>query len=219
MLLLFHGNGELAGDYDQFAELFTELGISLMVMDYRGYGVSDGCPSTSNLLEDAVTVVDALPSLFKQHACRPERVFVMGRSIGSSAALEVAHRRGNKIAGLIIESGFAFTQPLLGRLGLLFDHYDEARDGHGNARKVAGFTGPTPILHGENDVIIRPDQAKALYQLSTSDNKNLVIVANADHNNLMVVGYVPYFAAIRSFVSSPIRISGPQASLDPEKEA
>jgi hypothetical protein len=109
LLLLFHGNGELAADYNQVAGLFTELGFSLLVMDYRGYGISDGEPSTRHLLADAVTIFDALPELLPKYGSHPKQTFVMGRSLGSAAACELAQRRGERLAGLVIESGFAFT--------------------------------------------------------------------------------------------------------------
>jgi alpha-beta hydrolase superfamily lysophospholipase len=107
LLLLFHGNGELAADYNQVAVMFTQSGFSLLVMDYRGYGTSFGVPSTSHLLSDSVTIFDALPEILPQHGSQPEQTFVMGRSLGSAAACELASRRAEKITGLVIESGFA----------------------------------------------------------------------------------------------------------------
>src|SRR5258708_29254923 len=107
-------------------------------MDYRGYGLSDGWPSTSNLFTDAITIFDALPLVLVQYDYQPERVYVMGRSLGSAAALAVAHLLRERLAGLIIESGFAFTQPFLIRLGLRVDDFDEEPDGPGNGTKIAG---------------------------------------------------------------------------------
>jgi alpha-beta hydrolase superfamily lysophospholipase len=201
VLLFFHGNGEIASDYDPLAGCFNRVGLSLLVMDYRGYGISDGEPSTSNLFRDAVTIFDALPHLLASR-CRSTQIFVMGRSLGSAAALELADQRGKSVAGIIIESGFAFTRSLLARIGLPLGQYDEERDGHGNARKIARYRGPTLILHGGDDSLITPDQALALYDSSGAQDKDLLIVPNADHNNLMVVGSAPYFDALRSFVAS-----------------
>ncbi len=199
-LLFFHGNGEIASDYDPLAALFNQAGLSFLVMDYRGYGTSGGKPSTSGLFRDAVTIFDALPNLLGAR-CESKQIFVMGRSLGSAAALEVADRRREQLAGLIIESGFAFTQPLLARLGVPLDQYDEQRDGHGNARKIARYPGPTLIIHGQADSLIRKDQAVALYESSGAESKKLLIVPNGDHNNLMMIGAKPYFEALKTFVS------------------
>ena len=195
LLLFFHGNGEIAADYSRLASLFTEVGLSLLVMDYRGYGNSDGQPTTSHLLQDAVTIFDALPAFMPRY---PKKPFVMGRSLGSAAACELAQRRSDKIAGLVVDSGFASTQSLLARLGLFVDNYDEERDGHGNARKIASFRGPTLIVHGQDDTLILAEEAKALYEISGSLDKRLLIVTNANHNNLMIVGYPSYLAALQS---------------------
>jgi alpha-beta hydrolase superfamily lysophospholipase len=102
LVLLFHGNGELAVEYQRLTPLFAQSGLSLLVMDYRGYGASDGAPSTTHLLLDAVTILDAVPQLLAEQQLRPRNIFVMGRSLGSAAACELAFRRGTEMDGLII---------------------------------------------------------------------------------------------------------------------
>ncbi|MFN2168495.1 MAG: alpha/beta hydrolase, partial [Anaerolineae bacterium] len=153
-ILYFHGNGEIAADYDGLAPLYNRLGITLLVVDYRGYGTSAGVPTATHLLADAVAVFDELDSLLADEGLMPARLYVMGRSLGSAAAIEVAWRAGERLAGLIIESGFADTFALLARLGLRVEGVDEARDGFGNVAKIAGISMPTLIIHGKNDVLI-----------------------------------------------------------------
>jgi len=136
-ILYFHGNGEIAADYDDLAEYYTDLGITLLVIDYRGYGVSNGTPTASTVLTDAVTVFNAVGGILESHGLSPKRLYVMGRSLGSAAAIEVALHAGEQLAGLIIESGFAQTFPLLARLGVVVQGADEERDGVGNAVKIS----------------------------------------------------------------------------------
>ena len=114
-ILYFHGNGEIAADYDGIAPLYTRLGITLLVMDYRGYGRSDGTPTAGNLLADAVATFDAVGHIFEKNDLTPARLYVMGRSLGSAAAIEVALHAGEQLAGLIVESGFSDTFALLAR--------------------------------------------------------------------------------------------------------
>ncbi len=201
VLLFFHGNGEIAVDYDLFARCFTQAGTSFLVMDYRGYGRSDGKPSTSNMLSDAVTIFDSIPKLLPA-AYQQTPIFVMGRSLGGASALEVADKRQAKVAGLVLESAFAFSQPLLDRQGLALDGYDEERDGHGNASKIAHYTGRTLILHGKEDRLIPAEEANTLYRLSGAVDKRLVVIPDVGHNDLMMGGLVPYFAAVKSFIAS-----------------
>ena len=53
VIILFHGNGEIASDYAPIAPLFRRLGLTLFVIDYRGYGMSDGRPTSTAMLRDA----------------------------------------------------------------------------------------------------------------------------------------------------------------------
>lgn len=201
-ILYFHGNGEIAADYDRFAKYYTNLGITLLVMDYRGYGISDGTPTASNLLADAVTVFNAVDSLLQSYALSPKKLYVMGRSLGSAAAIEVALQAKEQVAGLIIESGFAQTFPLLARLGVQIRGADEERDGVGNDRKISQITTPTLIIHGEADLLIPMAQALILYRACAAKEKEIVLIPDAGHNDLMISGRVQYFEAIQKFISS-----------------
>jgi pimeloyl-ACP methyl ester carboxylesterase len=199
-ILYFHGNGETASDYDMIAPLYTQIGVNLLVMDYRGYGISDGQPTASCLLADAVVVYEKTPALLAEHALSSERLFVMGRSLGSAAAIEIAERAGKKIAGLIIESGFAYTLPLLETLGLRLRDADEARDGFGHLDKIAQVHAPTLIIHGEADWLIPIKNGHALYEHSGAADKRLVTIPNAGHNDLLFAGKTAYFEAIQAFI-------------------
>lgn len=200
VIIYWHGNGEIAADYDGIAPIYTQSGITLLVPDYRGYGRSNGTPTCSSLLTDAVAVFDTADQVFADHQLVPARRYVMGRSLGSAAAIEVAVHAGTRLAGLIIDSGFANTFALLARLGVQIEQADEGRDGFGNPAKIAAVTIPTLIIHGQNDVLIPPTDGEDLYRRSGAEDKELVLVPNAGHNDLMMVGKAQYFQAIRRLV-------------------
>jgi alpha-beta hydrolase superfamily lysophospholipase len=204
IILLFHGNGEIAADYDYFSHFFTDLGITLLVMDYRSYGVSQGSPTVSNLLRDAVKVFEEMKSIFQTfgYNYNPLQLYIMGRSLGSAAAIEVAKYAGDKIAGLIIESGFANTFPLLTRLGVKLETDDEYQYGIGNGVKISRITTPTLIIHGQEDSLIPVEQAQELYSASAADHKRLVIIPEVGHNTVMMLGRKQYFKAIQTFMES-----------------
>lgn len=199
LILYFHGNGEIAADYDDLAPLYTRMGISLLVMDYRGYGTSSGSPTASNLANDAPVVFHALDGICKLNGLIPVRRYLMGRSLGSAAAIEIASKVGDQIAGLIIESGFAYTFPLLERLGLYVKGADEERDGAGNLAKVRHIGVPTLIIHGESDTLIPVSDAEALYANSGAREKKLVRIPGGAHGNVMIVNIPKYFGAIQHF--------------------
>lgn len=201
-ILYYHGNGEIAADYDDIASLYTRMSITLLVMDYRGYGRSDGTPTARNLLTDAVTVFDAVDAIFEENDLTPVRLYVMGRSLGSAAAIEVALHKGKRLAGLIVESGFADTFALLARLGVRVQgiDVDEVRDGFGNPAKMARITMRTLVIHGQADVLIPASDGQELYDRCVAPDKQLILVSGGGHNDLMMVGMAQYFEAIRSFV-------------------
>ncbi|MBF0135888.1 MAG: lysophospholipase [Magnetococcus sp. DMHC-1] len=200
LILYFHGNGEIATDYDGIAAAYTNMGITLLVVDFRGYGHSDGTPSGSALLTDALAVYQNLSTTLNACGLTPSRVYVMGRSLGSAAALEIAAHGQPPPAGLILESGFALTIPLLERLGCQFQGEVPEELGFGNLEKICQVTQPTLIIHGEEDWIIPVTDGHTLAEHSPARHKKLLIIPGAGHNDLMMVGIEAYFQTIGGFV-------------------
>jgi len=200
LILLFHGNGEIASDYDGIAPLYNAMGISLLVADYRGYGRSDGTPTSSALLDDAVATYRSVRDILSEQRLDVSRLFIMGRSLGSAAALEIASRVKNEIRGLIIESGFAYSFALIERLGgLLPARMSEEEGGFNNAGKMRQVKVPTLIIHGEDDFIIPIADGKALFDHCKAEDKRFVSIPDAGHNDLLLRGREQYFGAIREF--------------------
>jgi alpha-beta hydrolase superfamily lysophospholipase len=205
VIVYFHGNGEIASDYDTIAPFYTRLGITLFVLDYRGYGTSDGQPTATAMIRDARSCFAQVRAVLTAKGLEAGDLYVMGRSLGSAAAIDVAARRPADLAGLIIESGFAYTFALVERLGFLqipdaFEH----RDGFGNLDKIASVDLPLLIIHGERDWMIPIGDAEALHDAAKSSNKRLLRVAGAGHNDLMLVGRKAYFEAIAAMCDRTI---------------
>jgi len=201
VILLWHGNGEVATDYENIAPMYTQLGITLLVVDYRGYGDSGGKPSASTLVSDATAVWRQLPDVLKKNELRPKRLFVMGRSLGSVPAIEIAARAETRLAGLVVESGFANTLPLIRVLGgRVPPGATEAKHGFGNLTKMEAVRIPALILHGQADTLIPVFEAQALHKACPAEQKRLVTIPRANHNSLLYHGRRAYFAAIREFV-------------------
>jgi alpha-beta hydrolase superfamily lysophospholipase len=201
-LVFFHGNGEIAADYDEVAPFYHPLGVSLLAMDYRGYGKSQGRPTIGTLLSDALSVFDQAYAVLRERG-RNGPVLVMGRSLGSAPAVEVAGKRQEKISGVIIESGFAQALPLLERLGIPVEALGlREEDGFGNARKIAHITKPTLILHARFDELIPISEADLLLKNSGARRKELIIVPGAGHNDIMARGGRLFFETIARFANS-----------------
>jgi alpha-beta hydrolase superfamily lysophospholipase len=201
-LIFFHGNGEIAADYDEVAPYYLPYGLNLLVVDYRGYGKSQGRPTVGTLLSDALSVFDQVYSSLREKG-RTGPFLVMGRSLGSAPAIEVAVKRQGKISGMIIESGFAQALPLLERLGIPVEALGlKEEGGFGNARKITYITKPTLILHAQYDELIPLSEADLLQKNSGARRKELIIVPGAGHNDLMARGGQIYFETIARFANS-----------------
>jgi alpha-beta hydrolase superfamily lysophospholipase len=199
-ILYFHGNGEVVSDYDYIAPVYNRLGVNLFVADYRGYGSSSGTPTFSALLKDAHIVFRSFNEILRegQHT---SAVFVMGRSLGSIPGIELALHYGGQMEGLIIESGIGSMSTLMAHMGLSGEALG-LPTGFPNVTKIRSIKLPTLILHGEYDSLIPATEAYALYENSASQDRRLVIIPNAEHNDIMMVGGDKYFGEIRSFVSA-----------------
>jgi len=198
-ILYFHGNGEVVSDYDGIAPFYNEQGINLLVADFRGYGASGGSPTFSSMASDAPVILNAATEILYDSGYA-STLFVMGRSLGSIPAIEIAHYYEEKLDGLIIESGLASMANLVQHVGLFAADLGLADPGFPNLSKIGDITIPTLIMHGQYDSIIPSTEATALYERSAAADKRLLIIPGVGHNDIMFLGAEPYFKAIRSFV-------------------
>ena len=111
-ILFFHGNAELAQEYDDIAGYYNSNGCNFIVADYRGYGLSSGSPSKDNLLSDSNKIFMYVEEFLKENNFNG-KIIIMGRSLGSASACEIISKREESIDKCIIESGFATEYSLL----------------------------------------------------------------------------------------------------------
>jgi len=196
-ILFFHGNGETARDYDMLAGRFAALPARLMIGEYRGYGPSTGTPSLLTFLDDAHPTLDAARAVLGPDP----PLLVMGRSMGSAPAIELAATRGEELAGLIVESGFARVVPLLELMGLRTLELG-IREEHGprSFEKMAAVVLPTLILHAEQDEILPIEEGEELFEACADPEKAFLRVPNAGHNDIQVRAGESYFEAIRGLL-------------------
>lgn len=201
VVLYFHGNGETAADYDLFAAQYRAVGVSLLVVDYRGYGWSTGRPLLSALFPDAVAVVEAVPGVLAEAGLSPAApLFVMGRSLGSIAAIHAAYTLPACLKGLIVESGIGHALAALVRWGFAASLLENLPDPIGNVRKISEITLPLLLIHGAWDALLPIENAEALYAASPATAKRFLRIPQAGHNDLMFAGQDVYYTALAAFV-------------------
>jgi len=207
-ILFFHGNGEIVSDYDAIGPFYTKFDMNFIAVDYRGYGRSSGIPTVTSMLQDSHQIFDFVKDWLST-AEHTGPLLIMGRSLGAAAALEVAFSHTDAIAGLILESGFATTLPLLMMLGV-----DVAglgiteEDGFRNVRKISSINKPTLIIHGQYDEIIPVNSAAILQAQSPARAKEFQVVPGASHNTIITSAGELYFSVIKQFCN---KISGIRA--------
>jgi len=196
-ILFFHGNGEIVADYDDMGPLYTKMGINFLPVDYRGYGRSSGRPTITAMMRDAHVIFNYTRDWLNQQG-RSGPLIVMGRSLGSASALELAYYYRGMIDGLIIESGFAYAGPLLRLLGVDMDALGiQEEEGFRNIDKIGTYDKPTLIIHAQNDHIISFSEGQALYDASPDPDKKLLTIPGANHNDIFLRGMSEYMEAVK----------------------
>lgn len=196
-ILFFHGNGEIVADYDDLGSVYNQMGINFLPVDYRGYGRSGGQPTVAAMMDDCHAILDFTLAWLRDNRYSGPLI-LMGRSLGSASALELASGRPEKIDGLIIESGFAYAGPLLQLLGInlaAIGFREEA--GFGNVDKIRKFEKPVLIIHAEYDHIIPFSDGQALFDACPSQDKAFLKIPGANHNDIFMRGMSPYLDAVK----------------------
>ena len=207
-ILFFHGNGEIVSDYDDIGPSFVAHGMSFLAVDYRGYGWSKGEPSASKMLRDSHVIIDFVKTWLSKEG-RKGCLVVMGRSLGSACAIELASTEREAVSGLIIDSGFASSISLLECLGLDAAKLDITEEEcFNNPKKMATIVKPTFILHAQHDQFIPVNDASELQARCMARSSEFKVVPGADHNTIFSRAGKLYFEVIQSFVKKigmPIR--------------
>ncbi len=199
-LLFFHGNGEIVADYEDISTLYARMGLNFLPFDYRGYGRSTGSPTITAMMRDCHVIFDHVHNRLRGNGYSGPLV-LMGRSLGSASALELASTYPDLVDGLIIESGFAFLEPLFKLLGVSLESLGMSEaDGTRNLDKIRTFEKPTLVIHAEHDHIIPFTDGKALYESSPADQKKLLRIRGANHNDIFLRGYEAYIKAVQDLL-------------------
>lgn len=172
-LVYFHGNGELVEDVPTRVAHYQQLGFSVLVPEYRGYGGSAGSPSEDAIIADALAFYDRLAG----HAMVDSaRIAVHGRSLGSGPATQLAAAR--PVPALILTSPFtsmrAFASGYLAPGFLVRDPFD-------NEAALERVSAPVLILHGDRDGVVPYAHGAQLAERFAS---TLVTFEGAGHNDL-----------------------------------
>lgn len=199
VLLWCHGNaGNIIHRLDNLRYLH-QVGLSVFLFDYRGYGKSQSLrPSEAGLYRDAVGAYDYLTGVRR---IRPERIVIFGRSLGAAVAGELAAQR--PAAGLVLETPFPSVEavarhyygglPVHWLLGAEFRLVD----------RVPHLALPKLIVHGDRDATIPIELGRQVFD-AAKPPKEWYVIRGADHNDTYQVGGDAYFRRLVAFIQKAV---------------
>jgi hypothetical protein len=199
VLLFLHGNADNISENLRHSNRFHRLGFSVLIVDYRGYGLSEGnFPTESTVYEDVET---AWNYLVNQRGIPPEKIVIYGHSLGGAIAIDLASRQP-QAAGAIIEASFTSMRDMVDYqypyfnifpIDLILTHRFDS------INKVKNLKMPILFTHGTADEVVPTSMSKALFD-AANEPKKLFIIPTADHNNIAKVSGEKYFETIREFM-------------------
>jgi alpha-beta hydrolase superfamily lysophospholipase len=201
VMLYLCGVGCSMGDYNYLARVsaFRQLGFSVLVFDYRGYGRSEGeFPNEAQLYEDAQA---AWEYLRHQRQMPAEQIVIYGESLGGAIALELALQQP-EAGGLIMQSAFTSMAEAIQHKGFtqLIPINQILTERFESLRKVNHLEVPVLFLHGTADSVVPVEMSQRLYN-AAPEPKQLHLIPKADHVSIYQSGEASYLKAIQKFVN------------------
>jgi fermentation-respiration switch protein FrsA (DUF1100 family) len=188
--LYLHGNaGNVTYRFPQMRDI-PAAGSSVLMLDYRGYGKSQGSPSESGLYADA----DAAYQYLLSRGYRAAQIILQGESLGTAVAVDLASRQ--PCGGLVLESAFASGREVAGTalpiLGPLLFH------GFDTKSKIGKIHAPILFFHGQQDDIIPLRMGRALFDAAPQP-KMFYEIPRAGHNDLIEAAGPAYVQQLHDF--------------------
>ncbi|GMR13405.1 MAG: alpha/beta hydrolase [Gemmatimonadota bacterium] len=188
-LIFTHGNAEFIDDWVLPLDPLRQMGVSLLLVEYPGYGRSEGVPNETTIVR---TVVDAYDWLATRDDIDGDKIVAMGRSLGGGPAAALTGLR--PVAALVLESTFTSVAALAWQVYRLPGFL--ARDRYDNRSAVASYEGPVLIFHGTEDDVIPYSHGQ---RLSSAAKHGRLVNYRCGHNDCPP-NWDEYWAEMRAFL-------------------
>ena len=195
VVLFFHGNaGNISHRLDSI-DIFHEVGLSTLIIDYRGYGQSTGKTSEQGTYLDAQAAWDYLVN---HRGMPPDRIIIFGRSLGGAIGTWLGVH--NTPAGVIIESSFSSGADMARRLYPFLPVSLLTRLQYPVVDYAGRLSSPVLVIHSIDDEIIPFSMGQEVYAAVNQSKEFLQL--SGDHNNGFLINQGDYVAALKGFVQT-----------------
>ena len=214
-VIIFPGRTESLRYGYYFAKPYVESGYNLLLIDSRAHGLSDGEFNTVGFEESK----DAIAwTKFLCDELNVKSVLYHGNCIGSATALLALTSEDcpDCVEGLVAEGMFANfgesmkdhiierKKPIFmvyGMINFWMKHYTGHTMDFGPINVIDKMNKPLLMLHSREDIYSTPEYAQKLYDLASSENKEIVWFEHGRHSMLRVTDTEKYDDAIKSFLA------------------
>ena len=203
LLVYFHGQSKHMDHYFSRASLLANVGgkynYNVLMMDYRGYGMSEGLSSEQGLFEDANAVIDWI----QEQGVNPQKTVFYGYSLGAIPAIDrMAYRSDFQPAKLIIEAPLASVEYLVHSSTIIQVNPDFVTNlDFENAEKIKDVDEPLLWMHGAEDTYVAIENGEIIYNNHGGSVKEAERVSECDHSEVpIIMGVDLYLDRILNFI-------------------
>jgi pimeloyl-ACP methyl ester carboxylesterase len=192
-ILYLHGNAGNASHRLPIGALLAGLRADVLLLDYRGYGRSEGRPDEAGVYADARA---GLGYLTLQRGLPERRVVLFGSSLGGAVAVDLAQQR--RVAGVVLESTWSTLEDTAAKaFGPIARPFTRGR--FDSLSKIGRLRSPLLSLHGDRDDIVPIALGRRLFDAAPGP-KQFATLAGAGHNDTLLVGGEAYLARLQRFL-------------------
>lgn len=195
VVLFFHGNGGNISHRGESLEIFYSLGLNVLIIDYRGYGKSEGVMSEQGAYLDAMA---AWKYLIDKRGFQPQQIIIFGRSLGGAIATQLATQVNQRL--LIIESTFSSVEDMATKMMPVLAQLVWLRYDFNTEKRISQVDSPILLMHSQDDEIVPYELAEKVFAAAKSPK--FFFELKGSHNGGFMQNITGYKQAISWFVEN-----------------
>lgn len=194
-VLFLHGNAGNLSNRLEIIKLLNKLKLNVFIVDWRGYGKSQGSPHEEGLYQDAL---GAYNYLVKEKNISPDSIVVYGKSLGAGVGVDLVSKV--EVKGLIFDSGFTCARDLARRFYPYLPAQYFLRVKYDSLIKISKISCPKLVIHSENDEIIPFKLGKKIFEAATPPKQFTQL--RGSHNEAIFSDIEKFSSELLAFLKS-----------------